>query len=55
MTLKEYIVDYASPNTAQLGNALINEEINQVPNLKIRALVAEHLKAIQLGDRDFRL
>jgi 2-iminoacetate synthase len=55
MTLKEYLMDYASPHTAELGNALIETEINHVPNLKIRALVAEHLKAIQYGNRDFRL
>jgi 2-iminoacetate synthase len=55
MTLKEYLVDYASPYTAELGNALIETEINHVPNLKIRALVSERLTAIQHGDRDFRL
>ena len=55
MTLKEYLCDYASPKTLQLGEALIETEIDRVPNLKIRSLVAEHLKAIQHGDRDFRL
>jgi 2-iminoacetate synthase len=55
MTLKEYLCDYASPRTAELGEALIETEIGRVPNLKIRALVADHLKAIQHGDRDFRL
>ncbi|MDR2302267.1 MAG: [FeFe] hydrogenase H-cluster radical SAM maturase HydG [Deltaproteobacteria bacterium] len=55
MTLKEYLMDYASPHTLELGNALIENEIHHVPNLKIRALVAEHLTAIQHGDRDFRL
>ncbi|MDR2387974.1 MAG: [FeFe] hydrogenase H-cluster radical SAM maturase HydG [Deltaproteobacteria bacterium] len=55
MTLKEYLMDYASPHTLELGNALIENEIHHVPNLKIRALVAEHLAAIQHGHRDFRL
>ena len=55
MTLKEYLCDYASPKTLQLGEALIETESDRVPNLKIRSLVAEHLKAIQHGDRDFRL
>ena len=55
MTLKEYICDYASTRTAELGEALIESEIGRVPNLKIRALVSDHLKAIQFGDRDFRL
>jgi 2-iminoacetate synthase len=55
MTLKEYLCDYASPRIAELGEALIESEIVRVPNLKIRSLVADHLKAIQHGDRDFRL
>jgi 2-iminoacetate synthase len=55
MTLKEYLMDYASPRAAELGDALIESEIVRVPNLKIRSLVADHLKAIQNGDRDFRL
>jgi 2-iminoacetate synthase len=55
MTLKEYLCDYASPKIAELGEALIETEIDRVPNLKIRSLVAEHLKAIQHGDRDFRI
>ncbi|MDR1546031.1 MAG: [FeFe] hydrogenase H-cluster radical SAM maturase HydG [Deltaproteobacteria bacterium] len=55
MTLKEYLMDYASPRTLEMGNALIDSEIDHVPNLKIRNLVAHHLKAIQEGSRDFRL
>ncbi|MDR1086221.1 MAG: [FeFe] hydrogenase H-cluster radical SAM maturase HydG [Deltaproteobacteria bacterium] len=55
MTLKEYLMDYASPKTATLGDNLIASEINSVPNPKVRNLVARHLAAISQGQRDFRL
>ena len=55
LTLKEYLVDYASPATKALGDALIEKEILNVPNEKARAVVQEHLKAIENGTgRDFR-
>ncbi|MDR1873038.1 MAG: [FeFe] hydrogenase H-cluster radical SAM maturase HydG [Deltaproteobacteria bacterium] len=55
MTLKEYLMDYASPQTAALGDRLIQSQIGEVPNLKTRNLVAQHLAAIGEGQRDFRL
>ncbi|MCL1979541.1 MAG: [FeFe] hydrogenase H-cluster radical SAM maturase HydG [Proteobacteria bacterium] len=55
MTLKEYLMDYASPRTMTLGKTMIDEEINKVPKEKIRTLVRGHLDAIEHGSRDFRL
>ncbi|MDR2338626.1 MAG: [FeFe] hydrogenase H-cluster radical SAM maturase HydG [Deltaproteobacteria bacterium] len=55
MTLKEYLVDYASPKTLAMGNALIDSEIGVVPNAKVRALVTKHLSMIEQGSRDFRI
>jgi 2-iminoacetate synthase len=55
MTLKEYLVDYASPKTLELGNALIDTEIDVVPNVKLRGLVAKKLVEIEGGARDFRI
>ncbi|MDR1608149.1 MAG: [FeFe] hydrogenase H-cluster radical SAM maturase HydG [Deltaproteobacteria bacterium] len=55
MTLKEYLMDYASPETVALGDSLIASQINEVPNLKTRNLVIQHLAAISEGQRDFRL
>jgi 2-iminoacetate synthase len=55
MTLKEYLVDYASPKTLKMGNDLIASEIDVVPNLKIRGLVARKLVEIEGGARDFRI
>ncbi|HHW46649.1 MAG TPA: [FeFe] hydrogenase H-cluster radical SAM maturase HydG [Clostridiales bacterium] len=55
MTLKEYLMDYASEKTRKTGEALIAKEINNIPKEKVRKLVAERLKLIEQGSRDFRL
>lgn len=55
MTLKEYLMDYASPETKALGDKLIEKEVLNVPNEKARAVVAENLRLIaQDNRRDFR-
>lgn len=55
MTLKEYLIDYASPHVKELGDKLIEKEIGNIPNLKVRELVERHLKEIEQGERDFRI
>lgn len=55
MTLKEYLVDYASPATKEVGDAIIQKELAKIPNEKVRATVADHLTAIENGTgNDFR-
>lgn len=55
MTLKEYLMDYASPNTKALGDQLIEKEVMHVPNEKARAVVTENLRLIEQDNRrDFR-
>lgn len=55
MTLKEYLMDYASPATKEIGDRLIQSEISNVPNEKARQIVTEHLKGIEEDNRrDFR-
>ncbi len=54
MTLKEYLEDYASPETNTLGQKLIRKELENIPNPKVREIVIEHLESIHLGKRDFR-
>lgn len=54
MTLKEYLEDYASPDTKKKGEAVIENEILCVPNEKVRAIAIEHLNEIKEGKRDFR-
>lgn len=55
MTLKEYLMDYASPATKAIGDKLIAKEISNVPNEKARAVVLENLRLIEENNRrDFR-
>ena len=55
MTLKEYLTDYASPATKEIGDALIEKELDTIPNEKVRKIVMENLRAIEADNRrDFR-
>ena len=54
MTLKEYLMDYASPATKRVGEALIQSELQNIPKEKVREICADHLKKIEEGIRDFR-
>ena len=54
MTLKEFLEDYASPATKEIGEKLIDEELEKIPNEKARRLAKEYIENIHLGKRDFR-
>lgn len=55
MTLAEYLVDYASPETKRLGFDLIERELEKIPKEKIRRIAAENIERIKSSDkRDFR-
>ena len=54
MTLKEYLDDYASPETRAVGDRLIQSEIGNVPNEKTRRILCDRLQQIDAGQRDFR-
>lgn len=54
MTLKEYLVDYASPETKRIGLELIRKELGNIPKEKVRDIVVERLEKIENGERDFR-
>ena len=54
MTLKEYLEDYASPDTRRKGETMIAREIPNIPNPKARSVALEHLTDITGGKRDFR-
>ena len=54
MTLKEYLEDYASPDTKKQGEVVIEGEVPRIPNDKVRAIAIEHLNDIKRGKRDFR-
>lgn len=54
MTLKEYLLDYASPETIEIGEKLINREIEKIPSEKVKEIAKNNLIAIEKGSRDFR-
>lgn len=54
MTLKEYLEDYASPDTKKIGEKLISDELPNIPNLKVRGLAEDYIKNMNNGKRDFR-
>ena len=54
ITLKEYLTDYASPETIKNGIKVIEKEIEKVPNEKTRALAKKYIEEIENGKRDFR-
>ena len=54
MTLKEYLVDYASKETREAGEALIARELPNIPKDKVRAIAESYIKEIEDGKRDFR-
>lgn len=54
MTLKEYLIDYASPETRKIGEALIEKQLLNIPNEKTRSVAEKHLAEIEEGKRDFR-
>lgn len=54
ITLKEFLMDYASEGTRVVGNELIQKELDNIPNEKVRGIVINYLKSIEHGERDFR-
>lgn len=54
LTLKEYLEDYASPETKKIGYELIDKETKIIENEKIRETVEKDLVKIEAGSRDFK-
>ena len=55
MTLTEYLVDYASPETKEIGFKLVEEELKKIPRDKVREIAAQHIADIKNSNRrDFR-
>jgi 2-iminoacetate synthase len=55
LTLKEYLVDYASAPTREAGERLIEKETGNIPGEKVHDMVRRNLISIENGQRDFRL
>lgn len=54
ITLKEYLEDYASPNTKKAGEIVIKDEIENIKSLKIKSITQKYISEIADGKRDFR-
>lgn len=55
MTLEEYLMDYASEETKEIGERLIEKELLKIPNEKVRKIATEHIAEIANNNkRDFR-
>ena len=54
MTLKEYLMDYAAPETKSIGEKLIQAELENIPKEKVKEICKDHLEKIEQGIRDFR-
>ena len=55
MTLTEFLVDYASPETREIGFKLIEQELGKIPAERVRAIAEKNIADIKNSNRrDFR-
>ena len=55
MTLEEYLMDYASPETRAIGEKVIEKELENIPKEKVRQIAKNYIEEIKNnGKRDFR-
>lgn len=55
MTLKEYLLDYGSDFSKELGQKLIDDELEKIPNERVKAKAKEYIDEMEtVGKRDFR-
>jgi len=52
LTFKEYLMDYASPETRAIGEKTIEKHVTEIPSAAIRRQTIKELKNIQNGKRD---
>lgn len=52
LTFKEYLLDYATPETRKVGEETINRHLEKIPNEAVRRETQSRLKRIEEGDRD---
>lgn len=51
-TLKEYLLDYASPATRQAGEAVIAKGLAEIGDVKTREFLSQALQRLENGERD---
>ncbi|MBO8138432.1 MAG: [FeFe] hydrogenase H-cluster radical SAM maturase HydG [Desulfotomaculum sp.] len=52
LTFKEYLMDYASPETKVVGEETIKKHLEEIKSLNVRKATEERLKRIEQGERD---
>jgi len=55
LTLQEYLDDYGDDELRELGDKVIEKEMDAIPNPKVKEKTREYLNKIRSGQRDFRL
>lgn len=55
MTLKEFLLDYADEDLRALGDRVIMETLEKMPNKEFKAKIRENLKLIESGVRDINV
>lgn len=55
MTLKEFLLDYADEDLRVLGDRVIMETLEKMPNEEFKAKIKENLKLIESGVRDINV
>jgi 2-iminoacetate synthase len=54
ITLKEFLMDYASEETKKIGEEFILKELDKIENEAVKKVLKNNLKEIEEGKRDFR-
>lgn len=54
ITLKEYLEDYASPETKEVGERMIQAQLDRIPDERVRSMAAQYIQEVGTGKRDFR-
>ncbi len=52
LTFQEYLEDYASKQVKKLGTKILNQYLQQIPDLNIKKETQNRLKKIEKGERD---
>jgi 2-iminoacetate synthase len=52
LTFKEYLMDYASEETREIGEQTIQQHLDMIPDPKIKQMTIDELKKIEAGTRD---
>ncbi len=54
MTLKEYLLDYATPETKALGEEVIEAQLEGIKNPNVKNRSRDYIHQMEEGERDFR-